>query len=249
MTKRLVWSERARASVESGPSGFSQRASLETRTVSRLAPLLEAVAAEHTDLVLIDTATPDLPAREACLSLRSDPRTAAVPILLIGGEEDDAESFRECGCREVIPRRTDPRVLQEKIAVALGIRLRRHPRFPIVLPVARGRLFHEFLGYSHSVSEGGMGFDTIVRIRGGDHLDLQVYRTTEEKPMRIDGRVCGVRPNIDTGVGYSVGVEFVRMATDDRRRLADLFPSDACVTWGTDLPEPEPDSARSARGD
>jgi hypothetical protein len=138
-----------------------------------------------------------------------------------------------------MPPGAESGALQERIALALGLRLRRHPRFPVVLPVARGRIFHEFLGYSNEISEAGMGFDTIARIRSGDQLNLKIYRNTEEKPIGVTGRVCGVRPNIDTGAGYAVGVEFMRLASLDRQRLLELFPTDSCVTWGSDPPTSE----------
>jgi CheY-like chemotaxis protein len=237
VTKRVVWSDRVRGRVESGPSSFTQRASLETRAAGGLDILLAMVASERADLVVLDAVTAALPAEDACRRLRADPRTAAIPILVLASDGADPEALQRAGCNEVIPEALDPRLLQEKIAGALGLRLRRHARFPVVLPVARGRIFHEFLGYSNSLSEAGMGFDTIARIRGGDELNLKIYRSTEEKPIAAPGRVCGVRPNIDTGVGYTVGIEFGRMATDDRRRLVELFPADGCVTWTGDAPE------------
>jgi hypothetical protein len=186
----------------------------------------------------------------ACARLRADTRTAAVPILVLDADGADSDPVRRAGCNEVIRRTADPRALQEKIAGALGLRLRRHPRFDVVLPVARGRVFHEFLGYSNSMSESGMGFDTLARVRGGDVLHLKIYRSTEEAPIKVAGRVCGVRPNIDTGAGYAVGLEFTRLAPADKARLVELFPQDGCVTWGSDGPDdaPETSQGRGAHG-
>jgi CheY-like chemotaxis protein len=245
--KRVVWSEWVRNRVESGPSNFMHRASLETCTADHLETLLELVTGERTDLVVLDLASSDLPAAAACTTLRADRRTARIPILVLAAGETDLVATDLAGCNEIIPAHVAPRVLQEKIAGALGLRLRRHPRFPVVLPVARGRIFHEFLGYTNSLSEAGMGFDTISRIRSGDQLNLKIYRSTEEKPISVVGRVCGVRPNIDTGVGYAVGVEFTRLAVDDKTRLTELFPSDPCVTWGSDGPADEPSPGAETR--
>jgi len=138
--------------------------------------LLELVVSEPTDLIVLELGSAELPAVEACLRLRADRRTARIPVLVLASEAADAEALTQSGCNEVIPAGIEPRILQEKIAGALGLRLRRHPRFPVVLPVARGRIFHEFLGYSNSLSEAGMGFDTLARIRSGDELNLKIYR-------------------------------------------------------------------------
>ena len=248
LNKRVVWCERVRALVESGPSRFTQRASLEARSADGLDAVPGLAASEPTDLIVLDAASPGSP-EEVCRRLRGDARTAGIPILVVGPGTAASDDLNRAGCNEVIPAGIDARLIQEKIAGALGLRLRRHPRFPVVLPVARGRIFHEFLGYTNSLSESGMGFDTIVRIRGGDEINLKIYRSTEEKPIQAPGRVCGVRANIDTGVGYSVGVEFTRIPTDDRRRLMDLFPADGCVTWSGDVPDertPESGSAGPA---
>ena len=239
MTKRLIWSDRARARIEAGSSRFTSRACLEPRTVRTLSEFVESIASERPDLVILDLDSRDLPAAAACERLRAETRTAAVPVLILGGETSAGEALPAIERCEVLPADIDPVAVQERIASALGLRLRRHPRYPVVLPVARGRIFHEFLGYSNEISEAGMGFDTIARIRSGDQIDLKIYRSTEEKPIGVTGRVCGVRPNIDTGVGYAVGVEFVRLATVDKQRLVDLFPEDPCVTWGSDPPGTE----------
>ena len=125
-------------------------------------------------------------------------------------------------------------LLQEKIASMLGMRLRKFRRYPVVLPVARGRLIREFLGYSNSVSEGGIGLDTLTRIKSSEHLALRIYRNTEEKPIGVSGRVASVRANIDTGIGYAIGVDFVELNDTDRGRLMELFPHDPSVIWGGD---------------
>jgi CheY-like chemotaxis protein len=228
--------------VEAGPSRFTQRASLEARTAPGLESLVDLATRERADLIVLSLADGTEQVAHACERLRADAATAAVPILVLEAEGADSDPVRRAGCNEVIRGTTDPRGLQEKIAGALGLRLRRHPRFDLVLPVARGRVFHEFLGYSNSMSESGMGFDTLARVRGGDLLNLKIYRSTEEAPIKVAGRVCGVRPNIDTGAGYAVGLEFTRFAAADRVRLMELFPQDGCVTWGSDGPEDVPEA-------
>ena len=232
-----------RRNLERAPSRFMARATLESLTVTDLASFRSLISTERADLVVLDTESADLPVAEACRALRADARTAAIPVLVLAPEKDLTDSLRDLGVQEVVARDADPNLLQDRIAAALGIRLRRHPRFPVVLPVARGRIFHEFLGYSNSISESGMGFDTIARIRGGDQLNLKIYRSTEERPIAVTGRVCGVRANIDTGIGYAVGVEFSRLASADKQRLIELFPAEGCVTWGSDGPGPPGETA------
>jgi CheY-like chemotaxis protein len=234
--KKILWSESIRSKVEAGGPRFLSRTSVKAFSASEYSQFLEIVAQEQIDLILLEADATDLPAVEICRRLSNDGTTRSIPILVLSGNGHDIEILQEAGCAGVIGAGTSPEALQQRIAEALGMRLRRHPRYPVVLPVARGRLFHEFLGYSNSLSEGGMGFDTIVRVREGDQLPFRLYRNSEEKPIGVTGRVCGVRPNLETGVGYTVGVEFLRLSTSDRGRLAELFPPEPCVTWGSENP-------------
>jgi len=247
--KKVLWSESIRSRVEAGQAHFLSRASLRALSAGTLPVFLDIAATDRPDLVVLAAESSDPPADELCRRLRADDRTRRIPILALAPPGPAAERLRVAGCDRVLDEAITPEALQDLIAVTLGIRLRRHPRFTVVLPVARGRIFHEFLGYTNAVSEGGMGFETISRIRAGEQLPLKIYRNTEERPIAVTGRVAGVRPNIETGIGYAVGIEFIRLASADRGRLAELFPSDPALTWTSDgPPEPPPDPPPSPLG-
>ncbi len=201
------------------------RTSIDPHCVGTMSAFLEAAVQDLPDLIVLESEATDLPAVPICTRLRSDERTRDMPIIVLVPPGKRVEELRRAGCTAVIDDDVDGQTLQEQIAGALGLQLRRYERHPIVLPVARGRIFHEFLGYSNALSEGGMGFDTIARVRAGDHYPLRIYRGTTERPISVLGRVCWVRPNIDTGIGYAVGVEFVRLSSPDRGRLRELFPT------------------------
>ncbi len=247
--KTILWSESIRSRIEAGQAHFLSRASLKALSAGTLPDLFDIATIERPDLIMIAAVPSSPPADDLCRRLRADERTRRIPILALAGAGDAAERLRQAGCDRVLDEATPPEILQDLIASMLGIRLRRHPRFPVVLPVARGRIFHEFLGYTNAVSEGGMGFETISRIRLGEQLSLKIYRNTQERPIAATGRVAGVRPNIETGIGYAVGIEFMRLAATDRGRLAELFPADPALTWTSDgPPEPPPDPPPSPLG-
>jgi len=245
--KRVLWSESIRARVESGGRQFLARASLRALSAGTASVFLDIATADRPDLIILSDGSLDVSPLEICRRIRSDERIRSIPILAMAPAGEAAESLKRAGCTRVLDPALEPQLLQETIAGMLGIRLRRYARYPLVLPVARGRIFHEFLGYSNALSEGGMGFDTISRIRAGEHLPLRIYRNTEERPITVTGRVAGVRPNIETGVGYAVGVEFLRLASSDRGRLVELFPGDPSLSWGSeDLPGSMPSDPPSS---
>jgi CheY-like chemotaxis protein len=230
--RKVLWTESVRSRVESGAGQFLARASLKAISAGTASVLLDVAAVDRPDLIILQPEPMELTVEQICGRIRADERTRSILILALAAADQPAAPLLQAGCTEVVAEGIGAQALQETIAAMLGLRLRRYPRYALVLPVARGRIFHEFLGYTNSVSEGGMGFETIARIRGGDHLPLRIYRNTEEKPITVTGRVAGVRPNIDTGIGYLVGVEFLGMAARDRNRLMELFPADPTLTWG-----------------
>ncbi len=219
MTKQVLWSEAIRTRVDSGRPYFLARASVKALSAGKPSVLLDVAASDRPDLIILSHDDPEMPAPELCGWIRGDDRTRGIPILALAAGEEEARRLKEAGCTEVLPATASTEELQEKIASLLGMRLRKFARYSVVLPVARGRFIREFLGYSNSVSEGGMGFDTLTRVRGGSSLSLLIYRNTEERPISVTGRVASVRANIDTGIGYAVGVEFLEMAAADRDRL------------------------------
>lgn len=242
--KRILWSDAVRARIEEGEPHFLDRSSLSALQASTASGIVDAAVTHRPDLIVLPIEPQQTPLAEICRHLHNDPRTRGIPVVAIVPGSADSGALHSAGCRKVLSDDASPAELAEAITSLLGMRLRRHRRFGVVLPVSRGRFFHEFLGYSNSVSEGGMGFETIVRVRRDDHIPLRIYRNTEEKPIATLGRVCGIRANLDTGVGYAVGVEFVEMRATDRERLMELFPRDGSVIWGTggESPGPPPGS-------
>ncbi len=245
MVKQVLWSESIRDRIDRGKPHFLARASLRAVSAGSASVLLDVAATDRPDLIILAPEATDMGAPELCRRIRQDDRTRDIPVLALAIDETQEFMFREAGCTEVISVLASAERLQERIAAMLGMRLRKFPRYAVVLPVARGRLLREFLGYSNAVSEGGIGFDTLARIKGGEHLALKIYRNTEERPIAVAGKVASVRANIDTGIGYAVGVEFLEMADADRQRLLELFPQDPTVIWGGDR---EPGRTPDGRG-
>jgi CheY-like chemotaxis protein len=244
--KKVLWSEAVRSKVEAGKAHFLARASVRALTAGTSSLFLEIAASERPDLIILPIEPMEESASDLCRRLREEAGARPIPILALAAPGADTDRLRDAGCGQIVDLAIAAEALQETITRMLGVRLRRHARFPVVLPVARGRIFHEFLGYTNSVSEGGMGFETISRIRIGERLPLRIYRNTEEKPITVTGRVAGVRPNIETGIGYAVGVEFLSLAATDRGRLLEIFPRDPTYSWGPDPPSGPTDGSGSA---
>lgn len=60
---------------------------------------VEKIGVEKFDLVLLDIMLPDIDGFEVCRQIRQDPRTAAVPIIMLTGKksQDDRDMGIKCG--------------------------------------------------------------------------------------------------------------------------------------------------------
>lgn len=76
------------------------------------------------DLVLMETALPDISGYELCRKLKSDPSTATIPIIFLTAESTSTEITRgfKAGCVDYITRPADPTVLQARVATHIEIR-------------------------------------------------------------------------------------------------------------------------------
>ncbi len=244
--KTILLSKSVRQRIEDGRPQFLARASLRAMTSANATRLLDAALAESPDLIVLSDDLAGMSIGDLLAKLRARETTRDIPVLVIARPGNGAARLREESGVRVLESGVSPEILQEAIATGLGVHLRRYPRFPVVLPIERGRIFREFLGYSNSMSEGGMGFETLASIRTDEMLPLRIYRNSEEKPIAAAGRVRGVRPNVVSGIGFVVGVEFYRMSRSDRDRLIELFPADPCIVWSPDRPaDVPPDDPRA----
>lgn len=89
----------------------------------------EGVAAateELPDLILLDLNLPDVPGAEIVKTLRSDPRTSTIPILVITIEDDPAvlAMLRDLGVADVVTKPFDSQVLIDTVMARLDERVR-----------------------------------------------------------------------------------------------------------------------------
>jgi CheY-like chemotaxis protein len=85
----------------------------------------EAVAkavAEVPDLILMDVVMPKMDGFEACRRIREEPRTSAIPIIMVTtrGEPEHVEEGFASGCNDYVTKPIHQRELLEKLGALLG---------------------------------------------------------------------------------------------------------------------------------
>jgi DNA-binding response OmpR family regulator len=78
---------------------------------------VEAALAQRPDLVMMDTAMPEMDGFEACRALRADDATARVPIIMATtrGSTQDVTESRRCGANDHIAKPIDKTDLLAKV--------------------------------------------------------------------------------------------------------------------------------------
>ena len=70
---------------------------------------LELAVQHQPDLVLLDSHLPDLPGQLVLQRLRADPRTAAIPVVVVSADATQSQirSFREAGAADYLTKPLD----------------------------------------------------------------------------------------------------------------------------------------------
>jgi CheY-like chemotaxis protein len=74
------------------------------------AETLVAAAAEHPDLVFLDVGMPKLDGRDVLKQLKANPKTAAIPVLVVtayGGDQNLRDLLLELGAVDVLEKPVD----------------------------------------------------------------------------------------------------------------------------------------------
>lgn len=92
-------------------------------TASNGAEACERARLEKPDLVLMDIVMPVMNGLEACRTIRADPSTRSIPIILVTtrGESYNLERGYASGCNDYVTKPIDAAQLLSKVRSILGI--------------------------------------------------------------------------------------------------------------------------------
>ena len=114
---------------------YLERAGHTVECLSSGAAVMPRLRQELPDLVVLDLMLPELDGLMVCQAMRSDSRTAAIPIIMVTarGEEADRISGLELGADDYVTKPFSPKELAARVTALL----RRTQRVPTASPVLR----------------------------------------------------------------------------------------------------------------
>jgi DNA-binding response OmpR family regulator len=131
--------------IHLGKSGF------QARTFANGQSLLAALKSSRPDLLILDLMLPDLDGLDICRRMKAEPRTAAIPILMLTARADEVDIVLglELGADDYMVKPFSPKVLIARVKAVL----RRRNEEPVMQEVIGGIL--EIDPDRHTVSVSG----------------------------------------------------------------------------------------------
>jgi pilus assembly protein CpaE len=134
---------------------------------------LTKAASEHPDLIILDVMMPDMNGYEVCRSLRKNPETRAIPIIMFTAKTliDDKVAGFEAGADDYLTKPTHPAELASRVRAILSRSAAQRPQ-----PISRGSTIG-VMGV-----KGGVGASTVAlniaaaRMLAGDNPVLADFR-------------------------------------------------------------------------
>lgn len=121
VTKPLLFAVDDEADILELIAIHTRKAGFQIKTFSRAGPMLKALTGEIPDLIILDLMLPDMDGMEICKRLKKDPRSAAIPILILTakGDETDVVLGLELGADDYMVKPFSPKELVARVHAIL----------------------------------------------------------------------------------------------------------------------------------
>jgi DNA-binding response OmpR family regulator len=195
---------------------YLQKAGFSIELLSSGRDALKAIADHTPDLLILDLMLPHVDGLEICRSVRSDPRTAAIPIIMLTARAEESERIvgLEIGADDYVPKPFSPKELVARVRALL----RRTQRQPETRDMSYGPIHVDT--ERHVVSSAG----TAVALTAKEFLLLEYLLRHRGRVLSRDVLLTDV-----WGYKYTGGTRTVDVHV---RRLREKLPAlgDALVT-------------------
>lgn len=192
---------------------------LKVFTTTSAAEAKQLASVLQPDLVVLDFEMPDMNGAQVCRSLRENPQTSHIPVLILSirDDEDLVRACEEAGAVGFIRKAEGREALLENVARVLGVPRRRHLRVPCMFTVGISEGGKEFSGAVQNVSASGMFLTAPRRFSPGMALRMRFTLPGIEEEIVVLGEVVRTEEISDEDHGF--GIQFLEMSDASREAL------------------------------
>ena len=195
MSVKLLIVDDVKFSLEIGKSCLENKG-CEILTASNGVEALEVIKREHPDLVLTDYHMPQMGGDELCRSIKADPSTMNLPVVILTSETN-AENLEKCesaGCDGILKKPFKKDEIIEKVKEYVDIICRQHKRMAVDLEVFYNSEEESYSTKIIDLSKGGMFVKNEEHMRLGTETDFFIVPEGEHDGLKVKGEVVRVVP-------------------------------------------------------
>ena len=172
--RRIIIAETVMLAV-GGHNSIFARGSIELHQAWSSEEILAMQAARKADLIIADTALPEMGGAELCSAIRSDPGLKDVSIILVCGLAEAASAqIKDAKANALIVKPINPIELFSKMSELLIVPQRQDIRSLLHVSVNGREGRSAFLGVTHNISISGLLLETDQLLKKGDRVTCTV---------------------------------------------------------------------------
>lgn len=189
---------------------------------------LEMARSLKPDLILLDLLMPDINGDQVCRTLKEDPETSSIPIVLVssGTSEHSRSIIDSSGCDGLVFKPVRRDLLLSVVESLLKTNTRIFKRVDISIPCTITSEEKESHGTIHSLSSTGAFVELNYPLIRGDLLEMKftLPATTSSIKVRAGAVIwCGLlRDNGPEGAG----VQFLTISEESQKRIDEFIKSE-----------------------
>ncbi|MHC1697257.1 MAG: response regulator [Geobacteraceae bacterium] len=192
-----------------------------------LASGFSVIAETNPSLVLAEINLPDCTGVELCEILCSDPRTSAIPLVIIttDGNEQSLKQAKIAGCSDYLTKPLTVREIHLMLQRNLPFAVKREMlRLDIEVDTIIRTNDQSFETRTRSLGEGGMLLQIdLPAVRVGSQLEISLRLSPSSTPIELTGEVIYILDHVATSSARGVGIKFSDIRKADSERLRDFL--------------------------
>lgn len=182
---------------------------------------LELVRANTIDLILLDHIMEDMTGPEVCKTLKANPVTTHIPIIIVSsGEREDAkEQITRAGCDGIIFKPIRRKQVLALVEEYLGVAFRMWPRGHVSIECET--MSEELLkdGTIHSLSGGGAFIGGGLQLLRGDTSQLRFALPDSDREITVREAMVVWLGQLGSSEQHGAGYQFLNINPEDQEAI------------------------------
>ena len=185
---------------------------------------LEMARAIKPDIILLDLVMPDMNGDQVCRTLKDDPETASIPVVLVssGTREHSRSIIQSSGCDGLIFKPVRRDLLLSVVESLLKTNVRVFERMVVVIPCTVKMDDSEYLGMIHSLGANGVFVRLDRPVIRGDMMEIKFQLPEVESGINIRAGAVTWCGSLRDGGPAGAGVQFLTISAEAQTHINDF---------------------------